>query len=76
MICNFSDDQAGNVAEPTPDFELELEIYLIKEPASMYIIKWDQSIKILVWLLEQKLGSSQALVNSSSRVSSSQKLEQ
>ncbi len=33
---NFSDEKAGNVTEPTPNFELELEIYLwnayLKEP--------------------------------------------
>ena len=31
-FCNFDDEQAGNVTKPTPNFELELEVYL-KEPA-------------------------------------------
>ena len=37
-FCNFGDEQAGNVTKPTPNFELELEVYL-KEPASTDIIK-------------------------------------
>ena len=37
-LCNFSDEQVGNLNNPTPNFELELAINL-KELASTDILK-------------------------------------